>query len=93
MVTLSALLAVIPQARYWPLCLAPAAYAAFMLIGLIAVSKDGKLRYAPTLPFIFACLHFSYGFGIWLGLISPMMPEANSLTSLRPEDALERSHG
>jgi glycosyltransferase involved in cell wall biosynthesis len=92
-VTLSALLAVIPQARYWPLWLAPASYAVFMLVGLIAVSKDGKLRYAPTLPFVFACLHFSYGFGIWLGLISPMMPQANSLTSLRPEDALERSRG
>jgi glycosyltransferase involved in cell wall biosynthesis len=93
LVTLSALLALIPQARPWALWIAPAAYAAFTLIGLIAVGRSGKLRYAPVLPFVFACLHFSYGFGVWLGLISPMTSRGNGLTTLDPEDALKRSHG
>jgi glycosyltransferase involved in cell wall biosynthesis len=93
LVTLSALLALIPQARPWASWIAPAAYAAFTLIGLIAVGRSGKLRYAPVLPFVFACLHFSYGFGVWLGLISPMTSRGNGLTTLDPEDALKRSHG
>ena len=80
-------------ARPWASWIAPAAYAAFTLIGLIAVGRSGKLRYAPVLPFVFACLHFSYGFGVWLGLISPMTSRGNGLTSLDAEDALKRSHG
>ncbi|HET9532538.1 MAG TPA: glycosyltransferase family 2 protein [Blastocatellia bacterium] len=93
MVAISILLALIPQARVWASWIAPGAYVAFMLAGLIAVSKSGKLRYAPILPFVFACLHFSYGFGIWLGLLSPMTSRNNNLTTLKPEDAVNRSHG
>lgn len=70
---LSILLAISPYARTWALCIAPGAYVAFVLVALAAVTKGGKLRYAPILPVVFACLHFSYGLGIWSGLISPKM--------------------
>ena len=70
---LSILLAISPYARTWAFCIAPGAYVAFVLVALAAVTKSGKLKYAPILPVVFACLHFSYGLGIWSGLISPKM--------------------
>lgn len=77
MTALSILLSVNAHARMWPFLIAPGAYVAFMLVALAAMSKSGKLRYAPILPFVFACLHFSYGLGIWSGLISPKMSRAD----------------
>jgi glycosyltransferase involved in cell wall biosynthesis len=93
MITINILLGIFPQARPWAFCVAPGAYIAFMLVALVAVSKSGKLRYAPVLPVVFACLHFSYGIGIWLGLMSPKTSRGNQWPSLKTEDALKQSHG
>jgi hypothetical protein len=89
MVTLSALLALHPTARLgsW---IAPLAYAAFIFVALIAVTRGGKFKYFPVLPLVFACLHFSYGFGIWKGLISPKTSRDHALPTLQPESALNR---
>jgi succinoglycan biosynthesis protein ExoA len=89
MVTLSALLALHPDARLWVSWVAPLAYATFMFVALLAVSRGGKFKYLPVLPLVFACLHFSYGFGIWLGLMSPKTSRPNPLPALEPEKALK----
>jgi hypothetical protein len=90
MLTLSALSALIPQMVLWASGLAPAAYAAFMVFGLIMVGRGEKLRYVPVLPFVFACLHFSYGFGIWFGLVSPKTSRQSQPILLEPENAFNR---
>jgi len=46
-------------------------YATFVAVALIALSSKGESGYLPVLPIVLACLHFSYGLGIWLGLVSP----------------------
>jgi glycosyltransferase involved in cell wall biosynthesis len=79
---LSVLLGLIAYARTSALLIAPGAYAAFMLVALAAMSRSGKLRYAPILPFVFACLHISYGLGVWSGLISPKNSGADQTSGM-----------
>lgn len=90
MVTLSALLTLQSDARLLLSWVAPLAYAMFIFVALIAVGRGGKFKYFPVLPLVFACLHFSYGFGVWLGLIFPKTSRQDSLHSLEPENALNR---
>ncbi len=48
-------------------------YLAFLLIGTLSAGKLGHPKHAPILPAIFACLHISWGLGVWLGLLSPKL--------------------
>lgn len=80
-------LGMLPRVPSWAFCIAPGAYFSFVLVALVGVVRSGKLRYAPILPFVFACLHFSYGLGIWSGLISPKTSRRNQLPSLETEEA------
>lgn len=90
MLAISALLTMVPQVSPWASGVLPAAYIAFILVGLVKISRDGKSRYIPILPLVFACLHFSYGLGIWLGLLKPKSSLRSDLISLEPENALNR---
>ena len=67
----SAILAMISQVALWALGTTLGLYTTFVFVALIALVRGGKLNYLPVLPVVLTCLHFSYGFGIWLGLISP----------------------
>lgn len=86
-IIINALLGMLLRVPGWAFWIAPSAYISFILVALVAVVKNGKLRYAPILPFVFACLHFSYGLGIWSGLISPKTSRRNQLPSLKTEEA------
>lgn len=44
-----------------------ALYGGFLLIATVIACKRGGWRYLPLLPVIFACLHFSWGTGVWIG--------------------------
>lgn len=46
-------------------------YLIFILIGVLVSCGKEKLKYFPILPLIFFCLHFSWGSGVWLGLLMP----------------------
>lgn len=46
-------------------------YLLFVLTGTILVCRGGKWRYAPLMPIVFACLHISWGGGVWIGLGLP----------------------
>ena len=78
-VVLAALLALAFPAT-WPLLATLAgAYLAFIVIGLVSFAARGQWRVLPYLPAVMVCLHFSYGLGIWLGLVLPRVPEAPRL--------------
>jgi cellulose synthase/poly-beta-1,6-N-acetylglucosamine synthase-like glycosyltransferase len=68
---LGALSTTISKVGIYALGLTLGAYAAFLALTLIAMSINGKLKYLPILPVVFACLHMSWGFGVWFGLLSP----------------------
>jgi succinoglycan biosynthesis protein ExoA len=46
-------------------------YSVFLGVATLVEAKLAYLRFAPILPVIFACLHVSYGLGVWSGLLSP----------------------
>ena len=92
-IAISTLLGIFPQAPHLAFWFAPVTYSAFTLVALIAVSWNGRLRYVPILPFVFACLHFSYGLGVWLGLILPKMSQHNLHLSLETEKTFVQSNG
>jgi GT2 family glycosyltransferase len=73
-IMVSTVLAAISQIALLALAVAVGAYAAFVLAAVVALCRRGKLNYAPIMPVVLACLHFSYGFGIWLGLASTKVP-------------------
>jgi succinoglycan biosynthesis protein ExoA len=80
-IALAALLAVVAP-RTWPLiALFAGAYVAFLVLGLVSFAARGQWKLLPYLPAVMACLHFSYGLGIWLGLLLPRVPEAPRLGS------------
>jgi len=51
------------------LWLAISLYCVFLTIATLTTTTH--LKYAPILPIIFACLHLSWGLGIWSGFLSP----------------------
>jgi len=46
------------------------AYIFFLLTGSCLMSAKGKTKFVPLLPVILACIHFSWGIGVWIGLLS-----------------------
>lgn len=86
-IIINALFGMLFSAPSWAFWIAPWTYISFIFVALVAVVKNGKLRYAPILPLVFACLHFSYGLGIWSGLISPKTSRRNQAPSLKAEEA------
>jgi len=48
------------------------AYALFLAVAALTLGSRGAARHAPLLPLVLACLHVSYGAGVWLGLASPL---------------------
>jgi cellulose synthase/poly-beta-1,6-N-acetylglucosamine synthase-like glycosyltransferase len=68
---LGALSTTISKVGIYALGLTLGAYAAFLLLSLITMSINGKLKYLPILPVVLACLHMSWGLGVWFGLLSP----------------------
>lgn len=50
-------------------------YLAFLILGtLVNVLNRSNFKFLPILPFVFFCLHLSYGCGIWVGLLGREMP-------------------
>lgn len=49
------------------------AYALFLIAALFSFVIRGKSKYLPLLPVIIACLHLSWGIGVWIGLLSPRL--------------------
>jgi cellulose synthase/poly-beta-1,6-N-acetylglucosamine synthase-like glycosyltransferase len=70
-IALSSVFSMISNIGFWTLGTAIGIYAAFLAAGLIVLSRGGNFNTIPILPVILACLHFSYGMGIWLGFIAP----------------------
>jgi succinoglycan biosynthesis protein ExoA len=64
------------------------AYVMFIIAALVSLRKRGKIKYLPILPIIFACIHLSWGLGVWIGLLwpKPIRPESKSAgeDSVRP---------
>ena len=48
------------------------AYGVFLAVAALTLASRGAARHAPLLPLVLACLHVSYGAGVWLGLASPL---------------------
>ena len=66
----SVLLAIFSNPLAWTLGVSLGAYAIFISGALISLSIKGKFKYIPIMPAVFACLHMSWGLGIWKGLFS-----------------------
>ena len=61
----------------WPTAAALAAYLVFLLVASVLCAKGG-LKYAPILPAVLACMHLSYGAGVWMGLLSFVSDQART---------------
>jgi predicted permease len=76
-ITAGTVLTAISQAALLALAITVGIYAVFVLAAVVTLCRRGKLNYAPIMPLVLACLHFSYGIGIWLGLVAPKVPRHN----------------
>jgi len=56
------------------------AYLGFVLLGMATFAARGMWNVVPWLPAVMVCLHFSYGLGIWPGLLMPPVTPAPRLT-------------
>lgn len=57
------------------LVLGVASYVGFLVLGtLLNVLNRPNFKFLPILPFVFLCLHLSYGCGIWIGLLRRKLP-------------------
>jgi len=46
------------------------AYIFFLLTASCLICAKGKAKFAPLFPVILTCIHFSWGIGVWIGLLS-----------------------
>ncbi|KAA3654343.1 MAG: glycosyltransferase family 2 protein [Chloroflexi bacterium] len=70
-VVVSSLLSLIVPSWGWLAGAVLGAYALFLLVALLNFVFRGKSKYLPLLPVIIACLHLSWGIGVWIGLLTP----------------------
>jgi len=70
-IVISSLLALLVPSWGWLAGVVLGAYTLFMFVALLNLIYQGKSKYLPLLPVIIACLHLSWGIGVWIGLLSP----------------------
>lgn len=68
---LSAVIGLVFPSLLWCLGTVLGAYALFLILAIVNLSRNGNLKFVPLLPIVLVCLHVSYGLGIWIGLLSP----------------------
>jgi cellulose synthase/poly-beta-1,6-N-acetylglucosamine synthase-like glycosyltransferase len=51
-------------------------YGCFLIIASFMARRFGNRKYASILPVIFAGIHFSWGIGVWFGLLSKKLPDS-----------------
>ncbi|NIS68852.1 MAG: glycosyltransferase [Proteobacteria bacterium] len=72
-VAISSILAVVSPWGLRVLEFTLSTYGVFMITALIWLSRNGKSRYASLFPAVLACLHASWGLGVWFGVLAPKL--------------------
>lgn len=80
----AALLALFVPFGRWLLLGLLTPYLGFVLLAALSFARAGRRRVAALAPLVLFCLHFGYGFGIWLGLALPPVPHAPAYEPARP---------
>jgi glycosyltransferase involved in cell wall biosynthesis len=66
---------VMPRA-WWPLAILGGAYLAFVALGMAVFAARGRFEVALFLPIVMPALQWSYGMGLWIGLLMPRVADA-----------------
>ena len=72
-VLLFALLGLLHPFGVWALTAALAAYAAFIVLALADMARKGYWKYLPVMPIVLVAMQWSWGAGIWYGLVLPKL--------------------
>jgi hypothetical protein len=78
LVVLGLLAPFVPRVRP-PLTAVLLAYGGYLIAAVTSFVARAPLGVLPALPAVMACLHLSYGLGVWLGLSMPRVGEAPRL--------------
>jgi GT2 family glycosyltransferase len=81
-VALAGILALLAVTGLWLLGVTLGLYLVFLSIAAAILGKQNGLRYIALFPVILACLHLSWGIGVWRGLLLPGL--ARSSTQVSP---------
>src|SRR5213075_816645 len=58
---------------FWPLAGLLGAYGLSVFCGSVVTGAKTKCKFLPSLPFVFGCYHFGYGWGFVRGIIDFML--------------------